>query len=295
MKTVLISGASGFIARHLAKALRNPGIKIIGIEVEPKPIRHFDEIYEGKLLEPLKDVLDKEKVDVFIHCAYHMGKDEYKTNVTGTILWAKQAQKNNVPLQILVSSISARADSLSVYGLLKYETEKWFIQNDQAVIRLGLVIGDGGLFQRMVSMVRKWPILPLLNRGKSSVYFVGIKDVCDVIRDLALRGDFVRKGSVWNFFQPNPVILRLVLHEIKKQYGLSCIFIPVPYRLVLNSVLLLERIPFLKLKINSNNIKGTRQNDNLDLDSDFCHLGYRESSIKVLIHKSVQVKEQILP
>ncbi len=293
MKTVLISGASGFIARHLAKVLKNPGIKIIGIDVEPRPIKHFDEIYEGRLLESLRDVFDKGKVDVFIHCAYHMGKDEYRTNVTGTILWAEQALKNNVPLQIFVSSISARADSLSVYGLLKYETEKWFIQNDQAVIRLGLVIGNGGLFQRMVSMVQKWPILPLLNKGRSSVYFVGIKDVCDVIRDLALGEDSVRKGSIVNFFQPNPVILRLVLQEIRKQYELSCIFIPVPYRLVLNSVLLLERIPFLKLKINSNNIKGTRQNDNLALDSDFCHLGYRESSIKVLIHKSVHAKEQI--
>jgi nucleoside-diphosphate-sugar epimerase len=295
MKTVLISGANGFIGGYIAKAMKNPGVKIIGIDVEPKPLKHFDEVYRGRLLEPLKDVFDKEKIDVFIHCAYHMGKDEYKTNVTGTILWAKQAQKNNAPLQIFVSSISAREDSLSVYGRLKYDTEKWFVQNDQVVIRLGLVIGNGGFFQRMVSMVRKWPMLPLLNQGKSLVYFIGIEDVCKAIRDLAMRRDSVQRGIIWNFFQPNPVVLRMVLQEIKKQYRFFCIFIPVPYGLVLNSVLLLERIPFLKLKMNSNNIRGLRQNDNLDFESDFSRFGYKEFSIEDLVKKAYKLNSGTNP
>jgi nucleoside-diphosphate-sugar epimerase len=293
MKTILISGSNGFIGSHLAKELKHVGIKTIGIDVDPKSSEYFDRLYKGRLLEPLKDIFEKENVDAFAHCAYHKGKDMYRTNVEGTILWARQAQENNVPLQIFISSISAREDSLSVYGQLKHETEKWFVLNDQVVIRLGLVIGSGGLFQGMVSMVRKWPVLPLLNRGKSSVYFEGIEDVCDVLRNLAMREDLGRKGNTWNFFQPNPSSLRLVLDEIRKQYGFFCIFIPLPYRLILNAVLLLEKIPFLKLKINSNNIKGTRQNDNLDLASDFCDLGYKESGVRDLIRMSVEDKEKI--
>jgi nucleoside-diphosphate-sugar epimerase len=293
MKTILISGASGFIGRNLAKALKNPGFKIIGIDVEPQPREHYDEVYKGSLLEPLKDVFDREKIDVFIHCAYHMGKDEYKTNVRGTILWANQAQENDVRLQIFVSSISARKDSLSVYGKLKYDTERWFVQNNHVVIRLGLVIGNGGFFQRMALMVRKWPILPLLNRGKSLVYFVRIEDVCNVIKYLAMREDSLRRGIIWNFFQPNPTILRTIMHEMRKQSGSFCIFLPVPYRFVLNSVLFIEKIPFLKLKINSNNIRGSRQNDSLDFKSDFSKFGYKEFSVKDVIKGSLQANSEI--
>lgn len=290
MKIILISGASGFIGRNLARALNNPKFKVIGIDVEAQPLEHYEKVYEGSLLEPLRDVFDKEKIDVFIHCAYHMGKDEYKTNVGGTILWANQAQKNDVRLQIFISSISSRKDSLSVYGKLKYDTERWFVQNNHAVIRLGLVIGKGGFFQRMASMVRRWPVLPLLNRGKSLVYFVRIEDVCDVIKYLAVNEDSLRRGIIWNFFQPKPTVLRTVMDEIRKQSGSFCIFLPVPYRFVLNSVLFMEKIPFLKLKMNSNNIRGLRQNDSLDFKSDFSKFGYKEFSVKDIIKNSFQAK-----
>jgi len=288
MKTVLISGANGFIGRNLARALKNSGNKIIGIDLNPKPKGCFDRIYEGRLLEPLNDLFDKERIDAFIHCAYHVGKDEYATNVEGTLMWAREAQKNDVPLQIFMSSISAREDSFSVYGKLKYDTEKWFVQNDQVVIRFGLVVGNGGFFQRMVSMVKRWPILPLLNRGKSLVYFVSIEDACDVIKRLATGKDSIRKGVIWNFFQPNPTNLRLILHLVKKQNKFFCVFVPIPYHLVLNVVLLLERIPFFKLRINSNNIRGLKQNDQLDFDSDFTRLGYKESKINDVIKKAFE-------
>jgi nucleoside-diphosphate-sugar epimerase len=288
MKTVLVSGANGFIGRNLARELKAAGYRTIGIDIDQIAIENFDRVYQGRLLESLNDLFSKEKIDVFVHCAYHVGKDEYVTNVEGTIMWAREAQKKGVPLQIFVSSISARKDSLSVYGKLKYDTEKWFIQNDQVVIRFGLVIGNGGFFQRMVSMVRKWPVLPLLNRGRSSVYFVSIQDACDGIGHIVSGNDRVQRGNVFNIFQPDPVNLRFMLRLIKKQNKFFCIFIPIPYRLVLNTVLLLERIPFLKLRINSNNIRGLKQNDHLELDSDFLRFGYKNLKIDDLIKEAAE-------
>ncbi len=286
MKTVLISGVNGFIGHNLAKSLKETGWKIIGVDIEEKENKHLDVFYRRRLLESLEDVFDRERLGAFIHCAYHMGKDEFKINVEGTKLWAEEARQKAVPLQIFLSSISAHEDANSVYGKLKYETEKYFLHIHQVVLRLGMVIGNGGFFGRIVQTVKRWPILPLIGRGRFLVYFLGIEDICKAVRYFIDKQDILPKGVIWNIFQPKPTTLRGMMQTIKKEYGLRRFFLPVPYGAVLSAVLILERIPFLKVKINSNNIKGLKQYENLAVESDLLKLGLREISLEELIAKS---------
>ncbi len=286
MKTILISGADGFIAGQLARRLKASGLRLVGLALRARPLKFFDSVYQGTLLTPLEGLFEKEKIDAFIHCAYHPGKDELRVNVEGTKLWAEEAKKNGVRLQIFLSSISAREDSFTNYGKSKYETERWFLKNGQVVLRLGLVIGEGGFFKKMVSMMEKCPVIPLLNRGESAVYLTGIEDLCQLIEKIVREEQEIRNGVLWNFFQPHPLTLKEVLKEIKREESIRCFFLPLPYNLVLYAVMVLEKFPFLRLKINSNNIKGLKQNDRLDFDSDFLKLGYQEKSFSELLRMS---------
>jgi nucleoside-diphosphate-sugar epimerase len=281
MRTVLLSGASGFIAQKAAEQLISAGYRVVGISHTTLQVPHFDAVYEGLLSRSLTGVF-QEDIDVFIHCAYHAGEDDYAINVEGTRMWARQAEKNGVMQQVFLSSISARPASSSSYSRAKHELENWFVDRGYTIFRLGLTVGDGGLFRRMVDMVKKAPVLPLLDGGRSPVYVAGIQDVCKALLVAAETGSWT-SGKAWNLFQTKPVSLREILGEIKKNLGKKGPFVPVPAWLALGAVRFVERLPLIKLGISSNNIIGLKQNVSLDWESDYTRFGFRETPLEELV------------
>jgi len=285
MGTVLISGASGFIARNAAAKLKKAGFRTIGVSQSSRNLPLFDAVYRGDLSQPLKGVFE-EGIDAFIHCAYHSGRDDYSLNVDGTRLWAEQAEKEGVEQQIFLSSVSARADSLSSYLRAKHVLEQWFIAHECTVLRLGLVLGSGGLFQRMANVVKKFPFIPLLDGGRSPIFVTGIQDVCQALL-LALEKESWTSGKSWNIFQSEPFSLREILEEIKKQQQIKCHFFSVPSQLVLGTVRILERIPWVKLGFSSNNIVGLKQDVSQEWKSDYNQFGFDDFSLERLITKAL--------
>ena len=95
METVLLSGASGFIAQHVAQRLKDVGFRTIGVSRHFQSLPFFDAVYRGCLTEPLAGVFE-EKISAFIHCANHSGKNDLTINIEGTRLWAKQAERQGV-------------------------------------------------------------------------------------------------------------------------------------------------------------------------------------------------------
>ena len=285
MGTVLISGASGFIARNTAEKLKKTGFRTIGISRKRRSLPHFDAVYPGTLSEMLHGVFE-EGVDVFIHCAYHWGKDDYTVNVEGTRIWAEQAEKEGVKHQIFLSSVSARPGSASSYSQAKHILEEWFLAKNFTVVRLGLVVGKGGLFQRMADLVKKYPFVPVLDGGRARVFVSGIQDVCDALCRAAGPEDWI-PGKAWNIFQPEPFYLKKILEEIKKQSGTRCLFFPASSRLALVALRILEKIPILRIQISSNNVIGLKQDISQDWHSDYSRFGLKEDSLENLVSRAL--------
>lgn len=285
---VLISGARGFIGGRLARVLKKSGCRVLGISRSGKSRTGFDAIYRGYLLDPLPGLFSKERIDAFIHCAYHRGRDDYKTNVDGTILWAEQAAENGVPVQIFLTSLSAQRESLSSYGQAKHALENWFVRHNNHVLRLGLVAGGGGLFQKVIHLVRKNILLPLPNGGRSQVLLTGIGPLCSAIDEIIMKRIELQEGRVWNFFQPEPWALKDILAEIRRQAGTACLFLPIPSSILLKTAALLEKFPFLKIGISPNNIIGLGQNSELGFVSDYEHFGLPVISLASLIREALQ-------
>jgi len=286
VKKVLITGANGFIAKHIAKVLKASGCFVIGTSRKPHPMENYDEVFYGILGEPLKGVFENHKVDVVIHCAYDKQDIDNKKNAEGTIIWAEQAEKSGVDLQIFMSSLSADEDAIAPYGQKKFEVEKWFIAHNHVVFRLGLVVGSGGLFGSMISMVKKMPILPLVDMGRNLTYISDVNTVSNIVRDFIINTDRFQMGKVYYLQQNEPIYIKDILKEIRKQSKTFCIFVPVPSFVLSFLIRLSELMDFTDLLgINTNNLKGLRQFNQKRFKSDLVSLGYSDIPIEILIKK----------
>ncbi len=286
MKKVLITGASGFIAKNIAKVLNESGFFIVGTSRLPKPTPNYQEIFQGVLGKPLKDIYEKHNIDVIVHCAYDKDDVDNIRNAKGTLIWAEQAEKNNVGLQIFMSSLSADENAVTPYGKMKYELERWFIAHNYVVFRLGLVIGSGGLFWSIISMVKKMPILPLIDMGRNLTYISDVTTVSNIVRDFIIYTERFQRSKIYYLQQNEPVYIKDTLKEIRRQFKTFCIFVPVPPFVLSFLIKLSELMNFTDLLgINANNLKGLRQFNQKRFKSDLKTLGYLDISLELLIKK----------
>jgi len=291
LKTVVVTGAGGFISRHVSQELRRAGCRIIGISHTRETIEGYDLVLPGALGSTLTGVFDREPIDCVVHCAYHADKkyeDEFRVNVSGTISWADLAQNSGVRTQIFLSSLSARENVTSAYGQSKREIEKWFVGNHQIVYRLGLVVGNGGIFGRLVETVQKYPVIPLLDNGTAPVYPMGIDYLSQVIRDTVVDNGEGRKGRTWHLQQPESVLLREVLTTIRDVLMKRCIFVPIPSILVLKVVDLVENLHIKGLQISGSNIRGLRASYQAEFPSDFELFGYKPPTLNEMVVQAIR-------
>jgi len=283
MTTVLITGAGGFIAKHLAATLKEAGIRTAGTSRQGRAIPGFDQVYPARLGDPLSPVLAAEKVDALVHCALDAGPRAYEVNVSGTTRWLEEARASGVGLQIFLSTLSASPDALSDYGRAKYALEQRFAAAGQVVFRLGVVVGDGGMFGRLRESARRYPVVPLLDGGRQFIYVLGIGYLCAVLRDCILRGGEGLRGRGWNLHTPRAYTLREVIQTINRHYGYRRLLLPIPARPILAALLLVEKLSFLHLPITSANVKGLIQQGRQEIPTDFGRFGYPEESLDALV------------
>lgn len=290
MKTVLITGASGFIAGHLAAELKRAGFRVLGASRSGRLLENFDRVVQGELGSPLTGVFENATVDAVIHGANYVGRGdeaERRLNVEGTLLWAEQAKDAGVGVQMLLSSISAKEDAPTAYGRAKFQIERWFLAHGQIILRLGLVVGEGGLCGRMIHLIRRLPVVPLLDNGRTPVFPVGIQDLGTVIRDMLGGAPDPLRGRIWGLYQPSPVTMRELVGAIRRRLGARRLFVPVPSAVALGLLLAAERLPAVRLPISASNVRGLRESGRGQLHSDLANFGVSHRSIDELVAQAV--------
>ncbi len=212
MKTILITGATGFIASHLIPilhqqgwqiiaAIRSPSNSVIPVPVQTIIVGNIDENTDWQ--EALKEV------DTVIHLAAraHILQDDasdpeaefFKVNTLGTSNLIKQAILAKVKHFIFMSSIGAittLSDKVltensicqpdTPYGRSKLKAEESLIELTQnspmawTILRPTLVYGQGnpGNMERLMKLVQRKLPLPFgaLNNRRSFVYVGNLVD-----------------------------------------------------------------------------------------------------------------------
>lgn len=283
MSTVLITGAGGFIARHAAQTLADAGMTVLGAARRGDALSGYAQLFPASLGETLLPALASRPVAAIVHTALATGPDAYRLNVEGTGRWLEEGRAAGVGLQILLSTLSAEADALSDYGRAKWALEQRFAAAGEVAFRLGVVVGDGGMYARMRRSATRLPVTPLLDGGRQLLYVVGIDALCAVLRAAILSDGAGLRGQAWNLVQPQPVTLRELIEAIQRQEGRRSLLLPVPTAPVLAGLRLLESVPMIRLPIGSSNVRGLRQQGQRRIVTDWERFGQPAQPLEALI------------
>ena len=197
MKSLLITGATGFIGSALAQHLHQQGYSLTATvrRVTNSLLSSIQQTPIGDLLPNTNWTSALNNVDTVIHLAarVHVMNDTAadpleafrRTNTAATLNLAQQAARSGVQRFIYLSSIKVNGESTTdkpftaednyiptdFYGLSKYEAEQGLREiakqtgMEVVIIRPPLVYGEGvkGNFQSMMQWIHKGIPLPLGN------------------------------------------------------------------------------------------------------------------------------------
>lgn len=271
MRTVAISGVTGFVGRHLVHTFAEAEWKVIGLCRRPETqspsnsisFRHFD------LSDPSCGNLNLHGVDVLIHCAIEPYRNRRKQSQSANVAGSKQlfdtARACGVKKIVFISSIAARAGTSSPYGRDKLHIEGLLDTNRDLVIRPGLVIGDGGMFRALYSSIRKFRIAPVFLGGLQPVYTIGMHDFAGALYNLVER----EKAGTYVIASRDPITMRSLYEQIARKAGVEVHLVPLPYHPTLWVLETFERLGFAP-PISSSSVRGVRDMRRVDFRADQC-------------------------
>jgi len=162
MKTILITGASGFIGQNLAKEFKNEHT-IIGLDTDIAGSAYCEKFYDVNIVQydKIEEIIAKHAPDIIIHTAAMKSlarceteKDNaYMINTKASLYLNDLSQKIGAKFIFIssdqvfhgdkpLSEITTKTDPINYYGITKSIAEEEIIKNNSAAIcRTALVFG----------------------------------------------------------------------------------------------------------------------------------------------------------
>ncbi len=232
---IAISGATGFIGKHLTQYL---------VERSHQVIPLGRELFKEESFQHLVELL--EDCDVLINLAgasiNHRWTTEYKhkmrnsrVGVTARLICALKSAVNVPKVMISTSAVGYypsegeydEHNEVNAEGFLAslcrdWEAAAWKCPSDTRliIVRLGVVLAlDGGAMQQMITPMLQTKFSAVLGSGKQAFPWIAVQDVCKAI--VFLMDDKEAKG-VYNLVSPQRITqkyLALVLAKAYRAWG----------------------------------------------------------------------------
>lgn len=204
----LITGGAGFLGINLVRYLHNQGHEIVSLDIIPfnyKDMNDKIEILTGDIRDEVIVSKSLKNIDIVIHTAAALPlytEDEiFSTDVEGTRLLLKQAQKNNVKRFIHISSTAVygipdhhplfeydKLDGVGPYGKAKILAEEECLKKRKEgmcvpIIRPKSFIGPErlGVFALLYDWAKDKRGFPMIGSGKNKYQLLDVEDLCEAI------------------------------------------------------------------------------------------------------------------
>lgn len=201
MKSIFVTGGTGFIGQHLVRALikKKYQVKVIARDLSKAKLieKMGAQVFFGDLMDKTFLKKELEGIDIVYHLAalprqiWAVSWEEYKkTNVDYTQNLLEAALANQIKRFIFCSSVQA-ADPSTFYGRSKLEAEKAVAKSglEYVIIRPGIVYGPGekrAVFA--ICQAVKRGFFPLIDGGKARLSIIYIDDLVDLFLKSLLSG-----------------------------------------------------------------------------------------------------------
>ncbi|HEV7253144.1 MAG TPA: complex I NDUFA9 subunit family protein [Mesorhizobium sp.] len=255
-KLVTVFGASGFVGRHVVRALAKRGyyIRAAGRERELatylQPIGNMGQVVhvQANLRVPASLTRAMAGVDHVVNLAGILAEGGRQTfeavHAEGAGAVAKAAREAGIGVTHL-SALGADPQSRSVYARSKALGEQavFAAAPDATVLRPSVVFGpEDSFFNRFAEMARFSPALPLIGGGRTRFQPVYVGDVAEAVAR-AVDGTLDR-GRIYELGGPEVLTFRQCLERMLDVVGRRRLLLPIPWGIaeILGSIG--NRVPF---------------------------------------------------
>ncbi|MEP9374435.1 complex I NDUFA9 subunit family protein [Mesorhizobium sp. KR1-2] len=225
-KLVTVFGGSGFIGRHVVRALAKRGYRVRVACRRPELAGHLQPLGSMGQIQPVQaNIRVRWSVDRAVEGADHVvnlvgilaesGRQKFPVvQEFGARAVAEAARAVGAGLTH-VSALGANAQSESVYARTKAGGERAVQETipDATIFRPSIVFGpEDGFYNRFANMARFSPILPLIGGGTTRFQPVYVVDVAEAIAH-AVEGS-IERGRIYELGGPNVLTFRQCMEEM---------------------------------------------------------------------------------
>lgn len=228
---IAVTGANGFVGGIIADGLADLGV----VRLVRRPSLVGDMAWSfATPVDVLAEELRVRGVTHLVHTAWDMQAsrlEELQAGcVAGSLRLLEATHAAGVKL-VFISTISAFTGARSAYGQAKLQVEQAVLAAGGIVLRLGLVMGDGGMFGSLRGTVAKAKIVPMIGSGKAPQYLLAEETLVDVVRG-AVAGALDGVDVPVTLANPTPVPFRDMVRGLARAARREVVLVPVPWQLL---------------------------------------------------------------
>lgn len=242
MSTIFITGANGFIGKALVEYLAKNSENTIYALIRPNTLPRF--LLKENIRVVYGDVTDKKSIqNTLPHNAfivnlaanpYHKTLS-YEVNVNGMKNIINVAKQKNVQKLIHISSQATKIKQKGVYARTKERADNLITNSklNYVILKPSLVYGDDerGLFNKVATLIKTLPVVPVFGNGKTKVNPISVHDLCLVVEQVLQdekasklvfdvgSADSTSYDDVYRFIMKRTGVIKPILH-IPKWVGI---------------------------------------------------------------------------
>lgn len=250
---VLVSGATGFIGRHLVEALHSRGHTVIAAARHPQRLQASDPDLGRVAVDYARDHAPEDwlprlrEVDAVVNAVGIFQGDAARfeaLHVAAPRALFEGCVRAGVRRVIQISALGADAGAETVYHRSKQAADSHLRQLplDWTIVQPSLVYGPGGASARLFTGLAALPLIPLPGGGGQRVQPLHLNDLVAGLIALLEEGRGIHETIA--AVGPEPLALRDMLGRLRRGMGLGpAAVLPVPRSLARWGAALAERFP----------------------------------------------------
>ena len=252
---VTVFGGSGFLGRHVVRAIANRGYRVRVAVRRPdlagyvRPMGWVGQVHavQANLRYPDSVTAALRDADIAVNLVgilFEHGRQRFDAVMAaGAETVARAASAAGAPL-VHVSAIGADAKAPSRYARAKAEGERLVLAANRAatIVRPSIVFGpEDDFFNRFAGLARMSPVLPLVGGGHTRMQPVFAGDVGEAIAR-AVDGD-LKPGTIYELGGPDVRTFKELMEFVLATVERRRLLVPVPFWLMKLQAAFLQYYP----------------------------------------------------